>query len=252
VALKVRRLLLIAVAAACLGIQGAHAGTFALYSTGVNNDGSLLGLGVADEHYTITAVPSGVTSNAAYTLSKQRDVWLAGPSGDITYWNADGNRVPTPTPTDPNSHWLSLSSDGTIRHAPGDYWYEQTFMLPSTFSPGTGIVTFSGRWATDNTGTIWVNGQQVTPDTGNWVGSTIGSPGYKEWAEFTITGSLGFKGGENVLRFVVTNTTDIESPTGLRVEIYGNSGNYTPEPGSMALIGCGLALAAIRRRRRKE
>jgi hypothetical protein len=89
------------------------------------------------------------------------------------------------------------------------------------------------RYMADNDLTaVRVNGTPV---------SFAGGAGYTAWSGYsTISGPNLFISGVNTLDFSVYNAAGTSgNPAGLRVEL---SGETTPEPGSLALLGSGLLL----------
>jgi hypothetical protein len=124
------------------------------------------------------------------------------------------------------SQWISPRPDPSNGNALGNYTYRTTFSLAG-LNPSTAMLT--GRYSTDNTGVILLNGAQV--------GFASGS--YTTWTSFTI--SAGFVAGLNTLDFVVTNTPgEAINPTGLRVEISGSSSGSPIPVFSTGVAGGGL------------
>ena len=87
----------------------------------------------------------------------------------------------------------------------GDYVYTQTFDLSSA---NVSTVVLSGRWACDNDGTIFLNGNAVAGST------TATTTGFYGWKNFSIDD--GFLPGINTLEFRVH---DLGGYTGMRAEI---------------------------------
>jgi uncharacterized delta-60 repeat protein len=154
-----------------------------LFNTGVDSAGTPLGLHAADPHYTLIA-PSPVTGTAYVEI-------FGG--GLIPPWLGDNT----------TSAWIRPL---TMASAPGDYSYQTTFDLT-----GMDLATakLTGRWATDNTGDIFLNGAKVGMSSG----------GFTSFTPFEIT--TDFAPGPNTLTFKVNNAGGTPNPTGLRVEITG-------------------------------
>ena len=168
----------------------------AVYNTGVNGSGGLLADGATDSHYTLAVSPdAGYPGPAAKVVNS--NAWPIPP------WLANG----------PTSKWIAPRQDpGTANYnSPGNYTYRMTFNLTG-YDPATARLT--GQWASDDSGTLKLNGTTVATQTG-----------YAAWTAFTIT--TGFIAGVNTLDFVVNNAA--QNPTGLRVEI---SGTVSPAAGA--------------------
>ena len=118
----------------------------------------------------------------------------------------------------------------------GLYIYRTTFSLAG-LNPTTANIV--GQWAADNSGTnILINGVAV--------GATSG--GFGAFSAFSI--SSGFVAGLNTLDFLVNN---LSGPTALRVEMTGTASPISaaiPEPASLFLVGAGMIVVGLRRRRR--
>ncbi len=119
------------------------------------------------------------------------------PSSPNPYWLANG----------PASKWIGIgngtASSNGVR---GVYAYTNRFLLPCLQA-----ATIQGRWAADDSGSIWLNGIHTPNDiTGGW--------GFDKWKPVAITS--GFQTGLNTLVFYVTNLPSL-SPTGLRTELTG-------------------------------
>jgi hypothetical protein len=141
-------------------------------------------------------------------------------------------------PNTANGQWIGPQVGGNEQNdAPGLYTYTETFNL-SAFTLAT--VVLSGDFAADNSAEIFLNGV----DTG--IGTTSLS------STTPINLSSGFVQGLNTLSIVVTNNPgSTGNPSGLFVELSGNGSIAgIPEPGTIALLGLGLAgLGSLKFRR---
>jgi hypothetical protein len=171
----------------------AAAGTvqIAVYCTGVIYAGVPAADGAVDTHY---------------RLVSSADPACPGPNAIVVISN--GWPIPPWVGNDSNSKWVGPRRDAAKMNAPGTYTYETTFDLTG-LNPATAVLT--GKWATDNSGAIRLNG--VTVGTA--------SKTFDAFTPFAL--NTDFVAGVNTLEFVVFNLGTSPNPTGLRVEIGGTA-----------------------------
>jgi hypothetical protein len=182
-----------------------------IFNTGVDDSGNVLPGGASDLHY-IMSYTGTFPPPAVSVIRPPFPVWVTPPAG---------------------SAWIgSISSP-----PPGTYTYTLTFDLT-----GLDYLNFvlSGKWASDNTSKIFLNGS----DTFN---ETPDGSAFSVLHDFTL--QTGFQPGVNTLAFIVANIGDAGSgnPTGLLVADL----RAVPIPGAVWLLGSGLiCLIGLRRRLR--
>jgi len=206
--LSVAKATLLAVA---LGI-GACGGTASatvisgLYSSGVDNSGSLIATGATDTHWTVVASPTWNSTANYYNgpaLAYYIDAWSYAPAQ-----------------SSPNSQWIVMpNGDATtvftplgtpVRGTPGWYQYESSFTLPVNVAS----LTITGKFVGDNGAVIKLNGVQAS----------YGTPA-DGFLPFTMTS--GFQAGTNLVDVYVENTAesgqpaDLPNPTGMQVQMTG-------------------------------
>jgi hypothetical protein len=230
-------------------------GTWATDNSGVLYlNGNQVGTSTGDNPTTNFNITSGFTSGTnTLTFAVTND-----PYGSNPYINPTGLLVnisqatATTEPTTPvevtqpagpwaSGTWMAPQSDqswpmdANSGNLPGIYDYTTTFNIAAGLNPST--ATLSGTWATDNSGVLYLNGNQVGTSTG-----------YNP-TNFNITS--GFKSGTNTLTFAVYNSPYGPdpgiNPTGLLVNF--NRASVVPEPTTFLLLGLGIAGVALYRRK---
>lgn len=185
------------------------------------------------------SIAGGLDTN--YSLSKVDDASV-GPFGYEGLPNGSG--WPTNSPWIANnatSQWLTPGQNAATSYDPttaGTYIWSLTFDLTG-FNAST--ASFDGRWATDNGGTLALNGYALNNP----------STSFTQWSSFSSFGAA-FNSGVNVLEFTVTNfAQNGGNPTGLRVEFLNSDVTAVAEPATLSLLGLGLLALGYSRRKAK-
>ena len=193
-----------------------------LFNTGVDDSGALLAGGAIDPHYELVASPGDAFGPSAFAADPI-------PGG---FW----------VPNSSSSRWIAPTVNqalGSATTPPGDYLYRLSFDLTG-LDPSSAQI--SGKWATDNSGQIFIN-DTLTANL---------SLGFGALTTFAVTS--GFVAGLNYLDFAVHNLEcgGCSNPTGLRVEDIAGTANVAaiPEPETYALMLAGLGLLGFAARRR--
>jgi hypothetical protein len=184
-----------------------------LWNTGVDDSGVALTYGTADPHYTLTSVPSGPSTAKAIA---PHSAWVTPPA---------------------DARWIAPTSSST-NDPVGWYVFETAFNLVDT----SGVVV-SGKWATDNSGEIWLNGSNTGIVRAHGVAGNFSNLVY-----FEITS--GFIAGDNTLEFKVYNggippTPNYGGPMGLLV----TDMQVVPVPGAVLLGVLGLSVVGAKLRK---
>lgn len=201
--------ILVAVVCACVS-SSAFAGVSGLHNTGS------AGIGVADPSYTLITVPSG--DSTAEGIAPHA-AWITPPDGSL---------------------WIGPTTS-SVTDPQGWYTYRLTFTIDG-IDPSR--VTLTGQWSVDNSGQIWLNGN----DTGIAKGDTItDTHEYKTLNSFEI--ASGFRAGDNTLDFRVYNFGGASgNPTSLLVSNLCGTATV-PAPGAILLGSLGTAFVGWMRRR---
>jgi hypothetical protein len=184
-----------------------------VFSTGVDDSGTLLPVGSVDPHYVITSVPAKSLPAHAAIIH------------------------PTWVPNTASSQWINPTGDGMVWFDVGTYTYETTFDLAG-YDPDTLAIT--GNWASDNASKIYLNGVYTGYVSPSGPNNELG-----KMSPFSLAG--GFTEGINTLRFDVENTG---FQSGLHVNISNVAATFVPEPGCATLLAAVAGSTLLSRRRR--
>jgi hypothetical protein len=155
-----------------------------LFATGVDDARTVLVDGTVDTHYQLVINPDGATTEA-FTQDTTLFPIVGGP------WLLAGDQ----------SAWIGPRAD-TSGAAGGDYTYRIQVDLTG-LDPTTAFI--SGRWSSDNEGTLLLNGAAT---------GLRNTAGFGTWTDFTIT--AGFLSGMNTIEFRINNAGS--GYTGLRTQ----------------------------------
>lgn len=202
-------------------------GITGLYTTGVRNNGTLLGNNRQDAHYVVNATGTTYDGNS-------RTVSTGAIPGAWTPNTATARWITTPGPASSGG-----GSNGSNPNRPGgNYDYTLTFTMPT--GAQVWAVSITGTGAVDDSATIYVNGVLVS-------GQTI--TGYGSTNSFTLSSAnASFVAGNNTITFRVNNGSS--GPTGLLVTSLSGT-VVVPEVGAfLPVVGALALVAGVRVRRR--
>ncbi|HWQ92728.1 MAG TPA: lamin tail domain-containing protein, partial [Clostridia bacterium] len=160
-----------------------------VFSTGMNEDGSVLSAGSADPHYWLTLSANGTPPPpmVAATVIQNHPAWVAN--------NAE-------------SSWIGPVNPGTTSAAPGNYHYRTQFTLHG-LDPSSVVLTFTVG-VDDSLADVVLNG----------ISKGISYTGFSSWSSpYSLTS--GFVNGTNTLDFLTLNGGTSETPVGLRLNLAG-------------------------------
>lgn len=191
-----------------------------LFNTGLNSSGGLISDTQTDDNWSWSRPSDGLTGGA------------------VEYFN----RAYAPNG---NSQWVSVAGNGGNNdQAFRETVFSTTFDLTG-YDASTAKIT--GWWGVDNSATISLNNDLTS------IALAFGKPSFNALNSFTI--GDGFVAGMNTLSVNLTNgypdltRTDI-GPLALRFDMLELTATKVPEPGTLALLGLGLAGLGFARRRK--
>ncbi len=233
-----------------------------VFGTGVGTTGALLSTNPVstmpiDPHYTLQPLTPNPTAPVTFgslpgliPTFTAPNVAAPYPSPPAHVLNKSDTIFNSPALYDGNSttsEWISPDSTGYSADEPSGYYdYRTTFVLAPGLSPES--VVLKGDWAVDNEGYILVNGKPVSSSSGGTI-TTTDRTSFQTLQPFVITdqstgggSGVSFQTGTNYLDFIVHNddlpNSNIESPTGLRVDLSGTACCADPVP--LPVFGTGL------------
>jgi hypothetical protein len=199
---------------AALLVPAAQGANLVVHNTGVNTSDVLVASGAQASFWTLSAEPIG----AVETINSNPFRFLgAGYFADTA-----------------SAAWVSPQASGNAGVL-GNYTYDLSVDLTG-FQPATAVI--SGNYGTDNSGSIFLNGNAAVATTGN---AAFGAA-----TPFTI--NSGFTAGVNTIHVTVTNNGD---PTGFFVQFTSATATPTvtvtptPVPPSIWLTLIGLACLGL-------
>ena len=194
----------------------AMAASIVVHNTGVDSSDVLVAPGASTAFWLLSSKPGGATETIGSNPFRF----------NCCYW-ADQS----------NAAWVSTVAGGSSS-AGGNYVYDLQINLTG-LDPSSAVI--SGKYGSDNSGQVWLNGNAPVLVQGSNFGSYPASP------NFTI--SSGFVPGINTIHVQVTNEGN---PTAFFVQFTSATANAAagvPEPGAMALTFGALAGLTFLRRR---
>ncbi len=195
-----------------------------VFGTGTNAAGTRVGAAGADLHYNLGAGAANVVTQNFPPVAFPIGPWI------------------NPNTAGVNSNWVSVTTNGANNLAPGTYTFTTTFNLTGYI---IGAINLTGRWATDNSGTMLLNGNLIST-----------SSSFTAFTTFNTSTAAFFNPGLNTLTFNVVNAGSTGNPMGLLVDnplLTGVTKVPEIDPASAAtpLVFLGIALALVVDRRRR-